>query len=413
MSGQPPIPSNARRGSIDRSPWRLDPEISFLNHGSFGACPEPVLAAQRAWRDRMEQEPVRFLARELEGLLDDARREVAAFVGGDPEGLAFVPNATTGVSAVLGSLRFEPGDELLATDHEYNATLNALRLAAARDGATVVLAHIPFPIRDPSEALDAILAAVTPRTRLALVSHVTSITALVLPIAAIVAELDRRGVDTLVDAAHAPGMVPLDLDALGAAFWTGNGHKWLCGPKGAAMLHVRSDRRDRIRPLVVSHGENDPRDERSRFRRRWDWLGTGDPTPYLTLPDALRFVASLDPDGWHGVMTANATRARIGREALMTALEVPLPAPDAMLGAMASVPLAWVADDAASMALQRSLVDEEGIEVAIGRWPVPAARDAGSGGRTTVVRISAQRYVRSDEFERLAAVLASRRPPVS
>jgi isopenicillin-N epimerase len=150
--------------TFDRTPWLLEPGISFLNHGSFGACPAPVLEAQRAWRERMEAEPVRFLDRELEGHLDDVRREVAQFLNGDPDGIAFVPNATTGVSTVLSSLRFQAGDELLAGDHEYNATLNALRAAAARDGARVVIARIPFPIHDPAEAIDAYLDAVTPRT---------------------------------------------------------------------------------------------------------------------------------------------------------------------------------------------------------------------------------------------------------
>ena len=205
------------RRTFDRTPWLLDPEVSYLNHGSFGACPAPVLEAQRAWRDRLEAEPVRFLDGELEPALDAVRDEVAAFLGAEPEGIAFVANATTGVSTVLASQRFAPGDELLAGDHEYNATLNALQAAAERDGARVVVAHIPFPIHDPAQAVEAYLEAVTPRTRLALVSHVTSPTALVLPVAALVRELDRHGVDTLVDGAHAPGMVPVDLDAIGAA----------------------------------------------------------------------------------------------------------------------------------------------------------------------------------------------------
>jgi isopenicillin-N epimerase len=270
--------------TFDRSPWLLDPDISFLNHGAFGACPDPVLEAQRVWRERMEAEPVRFLDRELEVHLDETRSRLGAFLRADPEGIVFVPNATTGVSTVLASLRFEPGDELLASDHEYNASLNALRGAAARDGAIVRIVHIPFPIRDPSQAVEAYLQAVTPRTRLALVSHVTSPTALVMPVTAIVRELDRRGVDTLVDGAHAPGMIDVDLGALGAAYWTGNGHKWLCAPKGSGLLHVRADLRDRMRPLATSHGANSDRVERQRFRLLFDWVGTADPTPYLVVP---------------------------------------------------------------------------------------------------------------------------------
>jgi isopenicillin-N epimerase len=205
-------------------------------------------------------------------------------------------------------------------------------------------------------------------------------------------------------------MVPVDLGAIGAAFWTGNAHKWLCAPKGAAMLHVRSDWRHRIRPLVTSHGENDARTSRSRFHLLWDWLGTGDPTPYLTIPAALRFVGALDRDGWRGLMAANNALARIGRDSLVAALGIPPPAPDSMIGSMASVPLPWLPDDAAADALQRALFDEEGIEVPIGRWPVPAARDPGSPGRATVLRISAQRYVRAEEFEHLARAVAARRP---
>jgi len=369
--------------------------------------PEPVLEAQRAWRDRMESEPVRFLARELPDLLDDARRDVGAFLGADPEDLVFVTNATAGVSTVLASLRFAPGDELLTTDHEYNATLNALAEAAARDGARVVIARVPYPIREPAQAIDAIVGAATSRTRLALVSHITSPTALVLPIAAIVRELDRRGIDVLVDGAQSPGMVPVDLRALGAAYWTGNGHKWLCSPKGAGVLHVRSDLRDRIRPLVVSHGFNDPRPDRSRFHLRFDWTGTADPTAILSLPAALRYVGALDANGWPGLMAANHDLARRGRDAVASSLSITPPVPDAMIGSMASLPLPLRARDDVADALQQALIHEERIEVPVTAWPVRAARGA-SGARAVLLRISAQRYNRLDEYEHLGDVLARR-----
>ena len=404
--------------TFDRSPWRLEPDVSFLNHGSFGACPEPVLEAQRAWRDRLEREPVRFLDRELEGHLDAARSDVAAFLGADPEGLAFVPNTTTGVSTVLASRRFGPGDELLACDHEYNATLNALRAAAARDGATVVIVRVPFPVRDPSEIVEAFLEAVTPRTRLAMVSHVTSPTALVMPVAALVRELDRRGVDTLVDGAHAPGMLPVDLTALEAAYWTGNGHKWLCAPKGSGVLHVRADLRAGIRPLVVSHAANTERTDRSRFHLGFDWTGTGDPTPYLAMPAAIRFVGGLHEDGWSGLMAANAALARAGRDRLCEALGVAPPAPDTMLGSMAAVPLPDLAPTAASaQQLQAALFDEDRIEVPVLVFPVRAAVEAGGGPAQVLVRISAQHYNRPEEYawlaERLAARVRAARSPRS
>lgn len=391
------------------SPWRLDPSIVFLNHGSFGACPLPVLEAQRSLLDRLEADPVRFLAREIDDRLAGARAAMSAFLGADPEGLVFVPNATTGVSTVLRSLAFRPGDELLTTDHEYNATLNALAEVARRDGARVVIARIQLPIRGPDEVVEAILAAVTPQTRLALVSHVTSPTAAVLPIERIVRALDARGVDTLVDAAHAPGQVAVDVGALGAAYWTANGHKWLCGPKGSGVLVVRADRRDRIRPLVVSHGWNDAAD-RPRLWKEFDWTGTADPTPYLALPDAVRVVAALHPDGWPGVMAANRALAIEARGRLLATLGTEPLVPESMVGAMAAVRLPGDWTTAALEALERGLHDD-GVVVPVVGFPVPAARAlAGDPPAFGIVRASAQRYNEPADYERLAVALAVRLP---
>ncbi len=388
--------------------WSLDPDVTFLNHGSFGSCPEAVLAVQRDWRDRMERAPIQFLDRELEAHLDGARAALGAFLAADPAGLVFVPNATTGVNAVLRSLRFGPGDELLTSDHEYNAILNTIRAIADRDGASVVVAALPFPTTGSDAVVDAVLAAVTPRTRLAVLSHVTSPTALVLPIERIVRELDARGVDTLVDGAHAPGMVPLTLDTLGAAYYAGNAHKWLCAPKGAGFLWVRSDRRERIHPTIVSHGANDLRTDRSRYRLEFDWVGTADPTAALTIPAAIDWVARLDPGGWPAVMAANRARALGARDRLVAALGGPVPAPDELIGSMASIPLHGPQTDADAQALHLGLVDDR-IEIPVVGWPVPAARPSPAGSpQAVLVRVSAQRYMESQDIERLVAALGRR-----
>jgi isopenicillin-N epimerase len=386
--------------------WTLDPSIDFLNHGSFGACPRVVLEAQQELRTRLEREPVLFMVRELEPLLDATRTALAEFVHAAPEDLVFVANATTGVNTVVRSLEFAPGDEILTTDHAYGACRNALADVARRTGARVVVAAVPFPLQDARQVVDAVLGAAGPRTRLALLDQVTSPTGLVFPVEQLVPQLAVRGIETLVDGAHAPGMVPVDLEALGAAYYTANCHKWLCGPKSAAFLWVRRDRQPAIHPLVVSHGATSPRRERSRFLLEFDWMGTTDPTPILAVPMALSVVAGLVPGGWPEVRRRNRALALAGRRMLCDALHVALPAPDDMIGSIASVPLPDGDPDAPRLAqwtdpLQAPLFEKHRIEVPVFQWPAAPHR---------LVRIAAQLYNTPAQFERLATTLAALLP---
>src|SRR5688572_17082113 len=270
-----------------RRHWALDPAASFLNHGSFGACPTAVLAEQSRLRAQMESDPVRFLARDLWRRLDEALAKLGAFIGADAADLAFVTNATAAVNAVLRSLVFKPGDEILITDHAYEACAEAARYVAARSGAHVVVAQVPFPIHSGTQILDAVLKAAGPRVRLALLDHVTSATALVWPIKELMAKLTERGIDTVVDGAHAPGMLALDIASLAPAYYAGNCHKWICAPKGAGFLYVRRDRQEGVAPVAVSHLAGWTREGKSAFRGRFDWTGTYDPTAVLAVPAAL------------------------------------------------------------------------------------------------------------------------------
>jgi isopenicillin-N epimerase len=352
----------------------------------------------------MESEPVRFFTRELETLAEEARTVLARFVGCRPADLVFVRNATEGVNTVLRSLELEPGDELLTTDHAYPACRNALEHVASRSGATVVVAPVPFPIESEERVVGAVEAAASPRTRIALIDHVTSPTGLVLPVASLVRRLAGKGIDTLVDGAHAPGMLPLDVEGIGAAYYAGNCHKWICSPKGAGFLHVRPDRQEGVVPLTISHGWSAPTGNRSRFRILFDWTGTEDPTPHLCVTEAIRWMGNLHPGGWDELRRRNRETALLGRALLAEALGCAPPCPDGMIGSLAALPIpdgsaAPPGPPPAIDPLQERLFAEEGIEVPVVAWPRPPAR---------LVRISAQAYNRVDQYEKLASALVRR-----
>lgn len=392
--------------------WSLDPSVTFLNHGSFGATPIAVLEAQAEYRARLEREPVRFYVEELEGLLDTARASVASFLHAPPDTIAFVPNATVGVNAVLRSLEptLRPGDELLTTSQAYNACANALRYTAGRTGARVVVAELPIPLSSEDEAFERILAAATERTRLALIDHVTSPTAAVLPLKRIVRALDDRAIDTLVDGAHAPAMLDLSLSDINAAYYTGNFHKWLCAPKGAGFLYVRPDRQEGMHPAVISHGLNSPRTDRSRFLIEFDWTGTADPTPFLCAPHAIKHVASLVPGGWPAIRERNNALARHARTMLIDRLDLVPTAPESMVAHIASVILPAPSPHERSDTppksplyadpLQHRLLDEYRIQVPIIPWPPSTPSPS-----HRLTRVSAQLYNDSSDYERYADAL--------
>ncbi len=360
--------------AIQPDAWALDPAVTFLNHGSFGACPRVVLERQRELRLEMEREPVDFLVRKMPALVDESRNSLARLIGADAADVVFVQNATAGVNSVVRSLDFHPGNEILVTTHDYNACRNVIRYVAGRTGAAVVQADLPLPIRSPQQVINGILERVSPRTRLAMIDHITSPTALVLPIEEIVRELDRRGIDTLVDGAHGPAMVPLNLARLGAAYYTGNCHKWLCAPKAVGFLHVRRDRQQGVRkgteevveealqngqrfgdnllrppraaggclgiqPTIISHGWNKPRPGYSPFQDGFDWPGTLDPTPWMCVGDCIRFLDGLLPGGLQALMRRNHELAIAAQRILCQRLGLLPVGIESMLGSMAAVHL--------------------------------------------------------------------------
>lgn len=334
--------------------------------------------------------------------LDRARVRMAEFIGADPAGLGFLNNATSGVNAVLRSLEgtLRPGDEIVITNHGYNACRNAVAVSAARCGARVVTASFPFPIEHPQQVADAVLGAITNRTRLLLIDSVTSPTALVLPVTELVSVLEPE-VEVLVDAAHAPGMIDFDISAIGASYVTANCHKWMCSPKGAAFLYVREDRRRKIYPSVISHGYNGAWPSTGgHIHTQFDWIGTDDPTAWLTVPDALDAVGGLQPDGWEGVRRTNRDLCLAARDLLAEVLAVDKPAPDDMIGSIASVPLPPSPRSTANIfdPLMTDLSARWGIEAMVFSWPGPPNR---------LLRVSAQQYNRIEEFERLAQAVKS------
>jgi len=385
----PPAETAVPYGRTLRRLFRLDEAATFLNHGSFGLTPLTVLAAQETLRTEMECQPVQFLSRvTLQPRLRAAAGQLAAFLGAAGDDLVFVDNATTGVNAVLRSLVLRPGDEVLINDHTYPAVRNAVRFVCGRAGASIVEAKLPFPAESPDAIVAAVTAALSDRTRLAIFDLVSSASAIIMPVAALSRVCRDAGVRVLVDAAHGPGMLDLDLPALQADWISGNAHKWLFAPKGCALLWAAKEVQLDLHPTVISHGFE------QGFTNEFDWTGTRDPTAWLALPAALDFYRSM---GNGALRARNHALAVAAGEMLAKRWGTMTGAPAAMAGAMAVVRLPGrsPATLPAAQAVHDRLWQKYHIEV-----PVMSI------GQALWVRVSAQIYNDLEDYEKLAAALA-------
>ena len=389
-----------RRGDLARH-WILDSETCFLNHGSFGATPVSVLEEQSRLRNLIESDPVRFFERDYIPLMKGAVGKLSDFINANPEGLVFVKNTTEGVNTVLRSLNLKPGDEIIVTNHSYQACWNAVDFVTERSDAKTVVVDIPFRVKNEGEVVDLIMDKITGKTVLAMIDTVTSATGLRMPFEKLVRDIQGVGVDVLLDAAHGPGIVPLDLIAMDAAYCTGNCHKWICTPKGSAFLHIREDRKRLVRPLSISHGYSFEGTDQEKFEYEFGWPGTQDPTAWLCIPHAIEFLGSLLDGGWQEIMDHNRALAIQGRRILCRALGTSPPVPDSMVSSIAAVEMPDEGD-VGPMSLEGDpyhnfLLDEFGIQVPVFPW---------RHHNKKYIRISAQLYNHVEEYEFLADCLS-------
>jgi isopenicillin-N epimerase len=414
--------------------WQLDPSITYLNHGSFGATPTSVLDVQQMYRARMEQDLVRWFVDEHHVQMDIARQRLASTLNCPWQDLALVPNATTAVATAFMSLVhagvLREGDDVLVTSHEYPACKNNALHWAKIAGANVVEAKLPFPIASKQHALDAVVNACTPRTRVALISHVTSSSGLVLPIEQIVHALRAKGVRVIVDGAHAPGMlVPgvhgyahgfkkgdeldagIHLEKLAPAYYTANCHKWFCAPKGAAFLYVHPELQSITRPLALSNNANNPKPGRSQFLTEFDYLGTADYTPAYCIPAAIDMLSTIVPGGIAGAATVNRNLCLQARDHLLSLLagcgaKSTPNAPDDMIACICtmSLPLApakWQTYTPHHDALHDRLYENHRVQVPV--WSVPPQVEGGPPLRS--FRIACQLYNTMEQYEKLGVAL--------
>ena len=380
-----------------RNLFLLNPAVVFLNHGSFGACPKSVFAEYQRWQRELERQPVEFLGRRFDDLMREARTVLAEFVGADADEVTYVTNATVGLNTVARSLDLRPGDEVLSTDHEYGALDRTWRFLCEKSGARYVRQSINVPITNADDVIEAMWAGVTDRTRVLFMSHITSPTAIILPVRELIARARERGIITIIDGAHAVGQIDLNLHELGADFYASNCHKWLMSPKGSAFLYARRDVQHLVEPLVVSWGWQSERPTASRFIDEQEWQGTRDIAAYISVPAAIQFFRDHD---WPRVRAHCHDLVRYAREqaTALTGLPPLTPDAEAWFSQLSALPLPLCDLDA----LKRRLYDEYHIEIPVIRW-----------NDRHFVRISVQGYNTAADVEALIAALRVLLPQVA
>jgi len=384
-----PIDEDAAWQDI-RARWRLREDTVYLNHGSFGPPPEPVRVARREWLDRLDAQPMDFFFRTVEPALSQARVSLARFVGTAVENLVFVENATYGMNVVADSLSLSPGDEVVLTDHEYGAVHRIWERACRRAGTVgPIIATLPMPIQSADQMVDAVFAAVSGRTRLIVVSHVTSATAAILPVREICRRARESNIAVCIDGPHAPAQLPLNVDSLDCDFYTASCHKWLCASFGSGFLYVHPRQQETVEPVLLSWGRLLP-NEPVAWHEEFTWTGTRDYSPYLTIPVAIGFLESV---GLAAFRTRTHYLARYARQRLveLTGLAPPVPDSDQWYGSMALVPL----PPGEALPLQKTLWERHGIEVPI----IPF-------GERRYIRVSCHLYTRTADIDRLVTALA-------
>ena len=377
------------RAPLAKDLFLLDPNIVFLNHGSFGATPRPVFEKYQWWQRELERQPVEFLGRRFNDLMRDARTALAQYVHSDADNLVYVPNATTGLNIVARSLRLEPGDEILTTDHEYGALDRTWRFLCRKTGAVYKQLPIPIPVTTADAFVEKFWSAVTPRTRVIFLSHITSPTALIFPVQEICRRARQAGIISIIDGAHSVGQIPLNLDELGADFYSSNLHKWLCCPKGSAFLHAHREMQPWVEPLVVSWGYESDYPSPSRFIDEQEWTGTRDIAAYLATPEALKFYAAHH---WDAIRLQCHSLAQYAREHITALTHLPPLSPDSTDWYMQMFTVPLPPCDAAK--LKTRLYDEFKIEVPIITWH-----------DRPFIRVSIQAYNTVDDVEQLVAAL--------